>query len=863
MSTLLACQDFLRPLDFNGANGARDVGRVSREDVEAVLVFRHSLGTRSGAAHWRGVLVALATALLLGLFATATLAAVPNDPFFARQWGASNSGQPIPTQGPNEVLGGEVAGAPAADERALEAWGVTSGSRSIVIGETDTGVDYTHPDLAANIWSNPGTIGGCGAGTHGYNVLTKACNPIDEETLADGGYGGHGTHVAGILGAVGNNGLGVAGVNWQTTILPVKWLQTANSANETEHLVEALKWLVQAQEAGVNVRVVNDSPTFKESGPSPELEHEIKVLGEHQILFVTSAGNDGSNDDAANVLRYPCKYRLPNEICVTASNNEDQLPSWANTGRETVNLAAPGVSIYSTIRGGEYRYLSGGSMAAAQVSGAAALILAAKPSLSVGEVKAAILNNVDALPAFAGKVGTGGRLDIAKALPALVSEVSPGGGPAAGGTQVTIAGANLARATSVTFGSAGAAFTVNSPTSITATAPAGSGTVDVTVLAPGGRSAAVPGDRFSYVSPPPPPPAVTGVSPSSGPQAGGTSVTIAGSNFGGASAVEFGSNSTASFTVNSPTSITAASPAGTGVVDVTVVTPGGASATGSGDRFSYVPPPPPAPAVTGVSPSSGPQAGGTSVTIAGSNLGGASAVEFGSNSAASFTVSSSTSITATAPPGSGTVDVIVTTPAGSSPAAQADHFTYASEPPPSEPPPSEPPPSEPPLPETPPEPSTPPTSTAQTSTPQTSLPGATLTSGGGAVLGISNAASALALVSSTLTVRHRRAVVGLRCTGPRNCRGKVTLAIGLATRKDSGIVGVRWLTIGRVAFDVIAGRRATVLVALSTAGLERLRVGRGSLGALLAIVSSPPTQTGLRAKHVRLLESIAGVKSSR
>jgi subtilisin family serine protease len=768
VSTLLACQDCLGPLDFNGANGARDVGRVSREDVEAVLVFRHPLGTRSGAAHWRGVLVALATALLLGLFATATLAAVPNDPFFARQWGASNSGQPIPTQGPNEVLGGEVAGAPAADERALEAWGVTSGSRSIVIGETDTGVDYTHPDLAANIWSNPGTIGGCGAGTHGYNVLTKACNPIDEETLADGGYGGHGTHVAGILGAVGNNGLGVAGVNWQTTILPVKWLQTANSANETEHLVEALKWLVQAQEAGVNVRVVNDSPTFKGSGPSPELEHEIKVLGEHQILFVTSAGNDGSNDDAANVLRYPCKYRLPNEICVTASNNEDQLPSWANTGRETVNLAAPGVSIYSTIRGGEYRYLSGGSMAAAQVSGAAALILAAKPSLSVGEVKAAILNNVDALPALAGKVATGGRLDIAKALPALVSEVSPGGGPAAGGTQVTIAGANLARARGVTFGSANAAFTVNSPSSITATAPAGSGTVDVRVIAPGGASAPVPGDRYTYVPPPPPPPAVTGVSPSSGPQAGGTSVTIAGSN-----------------------------------------------------------------------------------------LGGTSAVEFGSNSAASFTVSSSTSITATAPPGSGTVDVIVTTPAGSSPAAQADHFTYASEPPPSEPPPSEPP-----LPETPPEPSTPPTSTAQTSTPQTSLPGATLTSGGGAVLGISNATSALALVSSTLTVRHRRAVVGLRCTGPRNCRGKMTLAIGLATRKDSGIVGVRWLTIGRVAFDVLAARTAMVLVTLSTTGLHRLSVGRGSLGAMLAIVSSPPTQTSVRAKHVRLLERIAGVRSS-
>jgi subtilisin family serine protease len=685
------------------------VGRVSRDGVEALLVF-HPRGDRRGAARWRGGLVAVVASLLLGLSASATLAAGPNDPFFARQWGDSNTGQPIPTQGSNEVLGGEVAGTLGADEHALAAWGVTTGSRSIVIGETDTGVDYTHPDLAANIWSNPGGINGCAAGTHGYNVLTKACDPMDEETLASGGYGGHGTHVAGILGAVPNNGVGVAGLNWQTSILPVKWLQTANSANETEHLVEALKWLVKAQEAGVNVRVVNDSPTFKASGPSPELEHEIKVLGEHQILFVTSAGNDASNDDEASVLRYPCKYRLPNEICVTASNNEDKLPSWANTGRESVNLAAPGASIYSTIRGGEYRYLSGGSMAAAQVSGAAALILAARPSLSVGELKAAILDNVDALPALAGKVATGGRLDIAKALPALVSEVSPGSGPAGGGTQVTITGANLARATGVAFGSAAAAFTVNSPTSITATAPPGSGTVEVTVTTPAGSSAATQADRFTYSS------------------------------------------------ESSPSE----------------------------------------------------------------------------------------------PP---------------------------SEPPPSEPPPSEPPPSEPP-PEPPPPvvpgepppspPRTPATSPSQgtTTTSQTTLPGVTLTltqtttSGGGAVLGITNATSALALVRSTLAVRHGRAAVGLRCTGPRDCRGRMTLAVELTTRKDSEIVRVRWLTIGHVAFDVGAAHTATVLVTLTTVGVDRLSVGHGSLGAILAIVSSPQTHMGVRSKHVRLQSSIAGVKSA-
>ena len=94
---------------------------------------------------------------------------------------------------------------------------MSTGSRSIVIGETDTGVDYEHPDLAANIWSNPGGVGGCATGTHGYNVLSRNCNPMDEDTT----YDGHGTHVAGIMGAVGNNGIGVTGINWQTSILPV------------------------------------------------------------------------------------------------------------------------------------------------------------------------------------------------------------------------------------------------------------------------------------------------------------------------------------------------------------------------------------------------------------------------------------------------------------------------------------------------------------------------------------------------------------------------------------------------------------------------------------------------------------------
>jgi subtilisin family serine protease len=369
-------------------------------------------------------LLLLLTAVIVALCVSvpAAVGATPNDPSFSLQWATSNLGQSIPTQEPpGETLGPLRPGTPGDDDGALRAWGITTGSRSIVIGEVDTGVDYNHPDLAANIWSNPGGVGGCAAGTHGYNVLSHTCDPMDEDTT----YGGHGTHVAGIMGAMGDNGIGVAGINWQTTILPVKWLQNASQASETSALIEALQWLVAAKQAGVNVRVVNDSDTFFGTTYSGALEQEIEVLGANNILFVTAAGNTGNDNDEVAVQRYPCSYDLPNEICVTASNDNDELPIWANYGPHTVNLAAPGVSIYSTLREGsygspsegEYGYLSGGSMASPQVAGAAALILSAEPTLSATELKTDILDNVEPVPSLSGKLITGGELNICKALP--------------------------------------------------------------------------------------------------------------------------------------------------------------------------------------------------------------------------------------------------------------------------------------------------------------------------------------------------------------------------------------------------------------------------------------------------------------
>jgi subtilisin family serine protease len=329
-------------------------------------------------------------------------AAAPNDPSFGLQWGHLNTGQ---------TVNGDT-GTAAADERTVPAWDVTTGSRSIVIAEVDSGVDYNHPDLAANIWSNPGDVGGCPAGTHGYNVLTSTCDPMDDDTA----YGGHGTHVAGILGAVGNNAQGVAGVNWVTTILPVKWLDSTGNG-ETSGLISALDWVLQAQAAGVNIRVVNDSATFFGTAFSQALSDEIDLLGQHNILFVTAAGNTGDDNDDPLVRRYPCGYNRPTEICVTASDQNDALPSWANYGRTTVDLAAPGDEIYSTLRNGTYGYIDGGSMASPQVAGAGALILSAG-DLSTAALKSQILDNVDPVPALTDKVRTGGRLDICKAIPA-------------------------------------------------------------------------------------------------------------------------------------------------------------------------------------------------------------------------------------------------------------------------------------------------------------------------------------------------------------------------------------------------------------------------------------------------------------
>ncbi|MER5385551.1 IPT/TIG domain-containing protein [Streptomyces sp. NPDC002688] len=256
-------------------------------------------------------------------------------------------------------------------------------------------------------------------------------------------------------------------------------------------------------------------------------------------------------------------------------------------------------------------------------------------------------------------------------MPPAISAVSPSQGPTTGGTTVTVTGTGLTGATAVRFGSTPAAsYTVNSATQITALTPPGSaGSAAVTVVGPTGSSNAV---SFTYIAAAVP--VVTGVTPSNGPTSGAGTVTLTGTGFTGATAVLFAATPATSFTVNSATQITAVTPAGSpGGAPVTVTTPSGTSAVSPTAYFYYAAPP----VLLGASPSLGAAAGGTTVTLTGSNLLNPTAVRFGSTPAGSFTVVSSTQIAATAPPGTGNTQITVTTPGGTSnPAA----FAYVAAP---------------------------------------------------------------------------------------------------------------------------------------------------------------------------------------
>ena len=317
---------------------------------------------------------------------------VTQAPSFAQLWGLQNTGQTVKA----------VAGAPGADIGATRAWDVTTGSNSVVIAVVDSGVDYTHPNLAPNIWTAPaGGVAGCPAGTHGFNVITGTCDPLDDYN--------HGTHIAGTIGAA-PDGAGVVGINWTTQIMGLKFFDSKGTGT-TSGAIAAIDFAIQAKLAGVNVRAINAS--WAGMGYSQAMLDEINKAGANDILFVAAAGNSSAN--VGTTADYPCSFNASNEICVAATDQRDGLAGFSNFGASSVALGAPGVNVLSTVTGGRYAYLDGTSMAAPHVTGAAGLVLARCPQ-SVAQLKATILANVDPVPALAGVTQTGGRLDVFKAV---------------------------------------------------------------------------------------------------------------------------------------------------------------------------------------------------------------------------------------------------------------------------------------------------------------------------------------------------------------------------------------------------------------------------------------------------------------
>ena len=324
-----------------------------------------------------------------------TTAQVPNDPYYGFLWAMDNTG----------VFGGT----PDADIDAPEAWDLTRGSPDTVVGVIDSGVDYTHPDLAANIWTNPGEIAGNridddGDGfvddVHGYDFINNDGDPMDDFE--------HGTHVAGTIAATGNNGQGVTGVNWTSSVMAIKCFD-ATGRGAIATAVQAVNYATLMHNRGVNVRVTNNS--WGSATYDPALYNAIRSSGDAGMLFIAAAGNggqDGIGDNNDLYPNYPASYNLPNIIAVAATDQSDRLATFSNYGPTSVDLAAPGVDIWSTVPGGFYDILSGTSMAAPHVAGVAALAWSLNRSATATQVRDAILGGVDRLSSLNGKVATEG-----------------------------------------------------------------------------------------------------------------------------------------------------------------------------------------------------------------------------------------------------------------------------------------------------------------------------------------------------------------------------------------------------------------------------------------------------------------------
>jgi len=488
----------------------------------------------------------------------ADAAVTPNDPDFGSLWGMRQISAPL-------------------------AWGTTTGSAGVVVADIDSGVDYTHPDLAANMWHNPGEIAGNGIDddhnghvddVYGINPAYGNSDPRD--------LNGHGTHTSGTMAAVGNNRVGVAGVCWTARIMALEFMDSSGSGYRSDEItcINYMTW--EKVHYGVNVVAANCS--YGGSTYSQTLHDAIAAAGDAGIICVCAAGNGGSddvgdNDDATPY--YPASYDCSNIIAVAATGSNDALASFSNYGAASVDLAAPGVGILSTVpfsyNSAGYESWDGTSMATPHVTGAIALLAAAYPSDSMATRISTIESSVDPVAGLAGKVASGGRLDVAKALhrvlPIAISGFTPTSGPV--DTVVTLTGNGFTGATAVTFNGKAASFLQTSDLQITATVPYLATTGRIKVVAPAGTATSL--TNFTVTAPKP---QISMVSPTSGKR--GATVTIIGTDLGatlGTSTVKFGTRVCTGYVSWSATLIKVKVPAKAafGSLKVTVKTTGGTS----------------------------------------------------------------------------------------------------------------------------------------------------------------------------------------------------------------------------------------------------------------------------------------------
>ena len=318
---------------------------------------------------------------------------VPNDAFFYRKWGLHNTG----------IYTGLTADA---DIDAPEAWEKGVGERSVIVAVIDSGVDYDHPDLKDNMWKDAN-------GKHGYDYIEDDADPDDKTSPKNKG---HGTHVAGIIGATGDNSIGVVGVCWKVQLMAVRVI-SENDSGSISGIISGIRY---ATNNGAKVLNMSLGFTFRGAGDGDLLHRELKRARDRGVLVCASAGNGGDDKIGDNNYRtpqYPAAYSLENIITVAATDYNDQLTEFSNYGKTSVDLAAPGRSVYSarpvvSQSSTGYGSASGTSMSSPMVAGAVALGHSLNPSLKYSDLRSILFLSVDPLRSLDGKVLTGGRLNL-------------------------------------------------------------------------------------------------------------------------------------------------------------------------------------------------------------------------------------------------------------------------------------------------------------------------------------------------------------------------------------------------------------------------------------------------------------------